>query len=320
MRAMVAIDGSPGAALAVDLVAAMPWRPGSVVRVIRVVPEAADLFDSPLPAIGARAREIEAALVSDAGADVSAVAGRLRSLGLDAEPIVRRGRPAAMIVDEIVTWRPDLIIVGTRGHSAVHRFLLGSVSSEVVDRSPVPVLVARKPGMERVLFAADGSETAAEAITAVQRWPIFAKASIRIVSVARASVAWWPLLAPSADVQLAEGLAQAELATRRRHEEIAQAAHDELWNIGEDVAHEVRIGHPPTELLAAARDSQADLIVLGSHGRTGIARLLLGSVARAVLHHADCSVLIVRRRTESVQIEDERRPLGRLGVATPALV
>lgn len=307
MRAVLGIDGSQGAAIAADLVAAMPWPEGSIVRVIRVVPGRDDLFDSPLPTSASSARRIESALVGDARLDVEIVAARLQQLGLRAEPVILRGRPAEQIVADAETWRPDLIVLGTRRHAALDRFLLGSVSTEVVDHAPVPVLVARKPRMDNVLVATDGSTAADEAITAVRRWPTFSKSAIRVISVAHSSVAWWPVLTPSTGSQVAEGLAQAEAAAVARHREVASGAHAQLWGTGASVDEEVRIGHPATEVVAAAREWPADLIVLGSHGRSAIGRLLLGSVARAVLHHADCSVLIVRRRAEPARIVEGER-------------
>lgn len=307
MRATIAIDGSPAAATAVELLASMPWPEGSVARVVRVVPGRDELFDTPLPVSAARARRVEQVLVGDAQADVDRVAERLRSMGLRVERAILRGRAAAMIVEDSETWRPDLIVVGTRRHTGIDRLLLGSVSTEVVDHAPVPVLVARKTRIDTVIVATDGSDTAEEAVTAVRRWPTFARSAIRVISVAHSPVAWWPVLTPSTGPDVAEGIAQAEAAALSRQREIAHEAHGQLWGTGQRVDEEVRLGHPATEIVAAAAEWPADLIVLGSHGRSPIARLLLGSVARAVLHRADCSVLIVRRRAETVQIVEGER-------------
>jgi nucleotide-binding universal stress UspA family protein len=68
----------------------------------------------------------------------------------------------------------------------------------------------------------------------------------------------------------------------------------QLQTAGRAAEADRREGDAATEILAAASASKADLIVMGTHGRTGIARLVLGSVARNVLQHATCSVLIVR--------------------------
>ncbi|HEY4632549.1 MAG TPA: universal stress protein, partial [Candidatus Limnocylindrales bacterium] len=68
----------------------------------------------------------------------------------------------------------------------------------------------------------------------------------------------------------------------------------ELVAAGLEATAERRDGEPAREILAAAVATGADLIVVGTHGRTGLARLAKGSVAGKVLHHASCSVLIVR--------------------------
>jgi hypothetical protein len=60
-------------------------------------------------------------------------------------------------------------------------------------------------------------------------------------------------------------------------------------------------GSPAPTIVAFAKEWDADLVIMGSHGRTGVARLLLGSVARNVLHHASCSVLVVRRHADPVR-------------------
>ena len=83
-------------------------------------------------------------------------------------------------------------------------------------------------------------------------------------------------------------------ATRKRHEELAREMTAQLQRAGVTAEAERRDGDAATEILAAANASKADLIVMGTHGRTGLKRLVLGSVARNVLQHATCSVLVVR--------------------------
>jgi universal stress protein A len=84
------------------------------------------------------------------------------------------------------------------------------------------------------------------------------------------------------------------VATRHERDELARSMKRQLVAAGLRAEVDAREGDAATEILAAARDAKADLIVMGTHGRTGLARLVLGSVARNVLQHAPCSVLIVR--------------------------
>ena len=70
---------------------------------------------------------------------------------------------------------------------------------------------------------------------------------------------------------------------------------------GFDARPEVRSGPPGPTVVAFAGEGNADLVIMGSHGRTGVTRLLLGSVARHVLHHSSCSVLVVRQHADVVR-------------------
>jgi len=83
-------------------------------------------------------------------------------------------------------------------------------------------------------------------------------------------------------------------ATRLHYDEMAREMAGRLRVAGLAADAERRDGDAATELISAAAACNADLIVLGTHGRTGLARLVIGSVARNVVHHASCSVLIVR--------------------------
>ena len=86
-------------------------------------------------------------------------------------------------------------------------------------------------------------------------------------------------------------------ASRRAHAVLAKEMSNDLRSAGLEAGAERRNGDAATEIIAAAAAATADVIVLGTHGRTGLARLILGSVARDVLHHAPCSVLITRAPT-----------------------
>jgi nucleotide-binding universal stress UspA family protein len=82
-------------------------------------------------------------------------------------------------------------------------------------------------------------------------------------------------------------------------EQLATEAGERIAAPGLSVEATTRKGDPRTEIVDAADEWQADLIVVGSHGRTGLTRLMLGSIAAAVVAHAHCSVEVIRRRTKS---------------------
>ncbi len=300
MRVLLATDRSDSAAVAAEFVRNVPWPKGTSIDAVRVVEAGSpEMAVGVWPQVGLLVpREVSTAAIQEAEDSLVALTTSLRGHGLETSHTVLRGRPA----DELLIWinrhRPDLVIVGNRGVSPFERALLGSVSGELVDGSPVPVLVVRRPTLERVVVAVDGSDTAAEV---VGRRPTLAVSDFgrnAHCQRRRAPAAWWP-----GDIVPGPEAATADRSTTtdaiREHEAIATEAAVALRTAGFRAEPEVLSGSPAHAIVAFASDWDADLVILGSHGRTGLARLLLGSVARNVLHHAGCSVLIVRRQVEA---------------------
>jgi nucleotide-binding universal stress UspA family protein len=117
---------------------------------------------------------------------------------------------------------------------------------------------------------------------------------LRVVSVADIEIPWWSGFPEAGSPEVMPIYVDAANASRKQHDELAREMTAQLQTAGRAAEADRREGDAATEILAAASASKADLIVMGTHGRTGIARLVLGSVARNVLQHATCSVLIVR--------------------------
>jgi nucleotide-binding universal stress UspA family protein len=302
MRVLLATDGSANAAVAAELLEKMRWPLGSSIDVVRVVGYGGvEGSVGPWPLGLPTSPDAEATEVEDAEVALLDEVATLRMLGLNADHAVLRGRPADMLLDWVDRNRPDLVLVGTRGNSELTQAIVGSVSAELVDRSPVPVLVARRPTLERVVVAVDGSDVASEAVATIRRWPFLAATTIRTLSVAPAPAMWWPdeLTASSTDRPAHDHDAAADVLLE--HDTIAAEAAATLGDAGFDAHPEVRSGSPAPTIVAFAKEWDADLVIMGSHGRTGVARLLLGSVARSVLHHAGCSVLVVRRHADPVR-------------------
>ena len=161
----------------------------------------------------------------------------------------------------------------------------------------MPVLVARGRQLKTVVVAWDGSPCAARAASLLRSWPIFAGSAVRVVSVADIRVPWWTGFPVDGSTTSLTIYADAANASRQRHDELAREMTAELQNGGLAAEADRREGDAATEILAAAAAMKADIIVMGTHGRTGLARLVLGSVARNVLQHATCSVLVARDDT-----------------------
>lgn len=142
----------------------------------------------------------------------------------------------------------------------------------------------------KILLAIDGSAPSEHAIDAVGGRPWPEGSALRILSVIQ------PYTPPITEVVLESATVEA-IRTRltREAEELTAAARERLARPGLAIDTAVKEGDPRTVIVDAADEWQADLIIVGSHGRTGVTRLVLGSVAQAVVAHAHCSVEVVRR-------------------------
>jgi nucleotide-binding universal stress UspA family protein len=148
MRIILAVDGSSYSAEAAEAVAARPWPPETVIRVLSAVedvtPPAAELWYGPVESLE-RARQ---EMLTHAEWLTTESAESLRASGLTAETAVRHGDARSIIVDEAKEWDADLIVVGSHGYTGLKRLLLGSVAQSVVSHAPCSVEVVRKKQTE----------------------------------------------------------------------------------------------------------------------------------------------------------------------------
>ena len=294
MRVLLAYDGSPGAAEAIALAEVIAWPTDSVLRVVSVIEPIITPISGPWDRGTAVAPELDAAITAYTRESMREVVERLGAPGRSVEGAVLRGRAASALIDDSRDFRADLVIVGSRGHATIASLLLGSVSSEVVDHASCPVLVARAATLSEVVFATDESPSAQAAEAILSGWPIFDGLPIRVISVADVIHPWTTGIAPTMYGQALDAYAADVRDAKMTHTQAAEDATARLRDAGRIAEAEMRSGDAAGEIIAVADERGADLIVLGSRGRTGLTRLLLGSVARNILSGTAASVLIVR--------------------------
>jgi nucleotide-binding universal stress UspA family protein len=157
----------------------------------------------------------------------------------------------------------------------------------------------------KLLLAIDNSEYSAEAIKEVAKRPWPPKTIVRVISVVE------PVPPPAAELwyDASGSLEQVQKEITKHATELTQKTSESLKRKGLKAESAVREGDARSVIVDEARKWSADLIVLGSHGYTGIKRLLLGSVASSVVSHSPCSVEVVRRK----QTKKRRYELIRVG-------
>ncbi len=311
MRVLLAIDGSASSGVACDLVASLPWPDGSVLRVISVAedPAAALVGLPPVPVAYPDARDPDAEvdeLLRAAAENVAADGRHVQTRRL-------HGRTASVIVEQAADLRAELIVVGSRGLGPLRTMLLGSVSAEVVDHAPCPVLVARADAVTGVLLAVDGSTHSQRAVEHLAGARYLAGQRVEVMSVGptpRSDIrAFAPETATWADVPASAGVPPID-DNRRHVEAVAARAAGDLAGQGYDVRWSVAFGDVAHEIMCATDQLRCNLVVMGSRGLTGLDRIRLGSVARNVLLHSAASVLIVREPVRERVREPRLAPSG----------
>src|SRR5450759_1617575 len=291
MRVLIGYDGSESADQAVTLAAGLAWPAGTECRIVTACGPVLATYQPGMFVDAATLQSIYDAQQQGAERLALAASERIDRPDLSVATEVVFGRPATSILDVADRLAPDLLVVGSRGLGPLTSALLGSVSEELVDHAPCPVLVARGTGLRQVVLANDGSPDALAASTLLLRWPMFHGCEVRVVSVAA-----HPDLHTTTSQPVGTAVQRLAQEAQAPADEIARTTADRLRRAGLDAVTAVRRGDPAVEILAAAGDWPADLIVIGTRGKTGLTRLLHGSVARKVLEHARCSVLVERNR------------------------
>jgi nucleotide-binding universal stress UspA family protein len=292
VRVMIAVDASAGSYAAVQLFRRMAWPPDTTLRLFSVAEPGGWIPPGPdMPVTGGLVGEREVAAYLQ-GQQIALTEGFLDT-GMMVERAVVTGRPGDAIVEEAKRTAADLVVVGARGHGRIASLLLGSVSAEVVDRAPCPVLVARRTSLTRAVLAVDGSPSARAAAHLVASWPAFDGASIRVVTVPEPARSWAASVAPAF---LRRGQPNAG-EVRDPMDEASGIAADAVAGLrraGRHATADIRDGPAAEGVVAASSEFDADLVVIGCRGRNTLSRVLLGSVARDVILASEASVLTVR--------------------------
>jgi nucleotide-binding universal stress UspA family protein len=296
MKIILAIDSSGHAKAMAGEIAARPWPEGTLFCVLHVV----DLFT--LTSGFTYSTRIAATASESAEAAVRSIANILSAAGLEVVTDVIEGYPRTSIVEFASEWDADLIVVGSHGHGALVRFLLGSVAKEVVRAAPCSVEVVRRPnGLPRsesspmkILVATDNSDCSRAAVRSVSERPWPAGSEVKVLSAIDTTP---PTIEPwygALDLITRMEADRAKLARDGVSE-----ANQLLSSAGLAVTPVVIESNPRLAIIDIAREWEAHLIVVGSHGRRGVSRVLLGSVSEAVALGAPCSVEVFREKHSS---------------------
>lgn len=194
--------------------------------------------------------------------------------------------PAQLILDSAESLSADLVVIGVRGRSRLSEMVLGSVSHRVLLHGSRPTLIVRGASrkVQRVLVAIEDRDDADRIATWLTKHPFVDPAELCVLHAvvpigvddpydAMGTSTWW------------EG-------AERYAEELVQSTASKLMTPRYSVSTKVTTGHAASVIEEEAK--AVDLVVITSHGRTGISRFLLGSVSHAVVHHVTCPVLVLR--------------------------
>jgi nucleotide-binding universal stress UspA family protein len=208
--------------------------------------------------------------------------------------VVREGWAPAVLDDEVREAGAGLLVLGAKHHSVLGRWLGGSTVHNVARMLRVPLLVAGAPApaIRRVLVAVDASAAARPTLEAARRFTDLGDAELRAIHVIE-PLPIVPELPPETGARDYERLLEEECLKK-------------IWPlVPPDAERVIRHAAADTGIAAEAKAWQADLVVVGSHGKGWVDRMLLGSITERLLNHLPSALLLVV-------------PAGPTEVATPA--
>lgn len=198
------------------------------------------------------------------------------------------GHPVDVIVETARSAGAHLLMLGARGLGPVKEVVLGSVSHRVQLHAPCSTLIVKAPmpQLQKILFPVEGLEDAEAALHFLALQPFRQPVEVEVFTVWPQPQFSWPLSVGQSDTLELQAIEEA-----REH---MKPITDRLMQMNFACRAHVGIGDPAFAILEQANASHSDLIIMGTHGRGGFSRFLMGSVSHSVIHHTSLPILIVR--------------------------
>lgn len=285
-RILVATDFSDAAEVACRGAARLALGWGAAVEIVHALPPARYAAEVLAGSESELLKQLEqAALIELTRVQKESFSGLEVSLAA-----LQGTSPAMAVVDHAEKSGADLCIVGSHGRTGLSRMLIGSVAEAIVRHAPCDVLCI-PPGVDvealppkRILAPTDFSELAERGLAVAGALARSGPSQLTLVHVLDAMHPAIP----------AAAFAEEKLSRHERHAALSSYRAEHLADLT-DVATEVEVEGSPADAICRLA-ATADLVVLATHGRTGLSRLLIGSVAERVVRHAPCATLVVRAR------------------------
>jgi nucleotide-binding universal stress UspA family protein len=285
MKILAATDGSKHGRWAIEWLAEMPFAAQPVVRVLHVVDVAsvrAPFMIQPVIVGTERYIQSEVKRMETAAKSTKKESeGLLSTLGLHGTVTIGQGGVAATIMKQAQRGI-ELLSIGSRGLDALDRFMLGSISNHAIHHAPCSVRVVKEGPrpVRRVVLGIDGSAASDKAV----------KFLMRYINPTPDGLDCEPVMVTVTHAVPYFKYPEVKEAGRT----LVQHYGSKLAKSGFQVSEALRLGKVADEILTAAKQDKADLIVTGAKGLGAIRRVLLGSVSTRVVQHAHCGVLVVR--------------------------
>jgi nucleotide-binding universal stress UspA family protein len=234
--------------------------------------------------------EVVDALVREGENVVEEGGAVLETLGVDYTTDVIQGNPAPTIAEYAEKYEYDLVVMPTHARHGISRQLLGSVTEKVVRLSEVPVLTARMVTKdeltfpyEHILIPTDGSQSSERAATHGLNLAAAMDATVHILTVIDDNS-----LGPDVRSMLS-GKESEQVATKTIESLVSRAQDLGLKNVVEHIRH----GDPSEQILEFIEENDINAVVMGTTGKSGVDRILLGSVAEKTVRNAPVPVITV---------------------------
>lgn len=278
-KILVAFDGSESSKNALRQAIRLSRTEETKVKALAVMPS----YEGDLEFVGVRKiKEVMRGQADSIIADALEVAkGEGASIDTDTD----RGEAYERIVDAADTENCDLIVMGRRGARRLERMLMGSVTARVIGHSRCDVLVVPRGaslGWGNIVVAVDGSRYGDIAMDRAMDFAVSYGGTVTAVSVVEVNEEFY--------AQSPEAVERMVVNAKSLLEETKKRAAGQ----GVDIETHVREGEPHRWIIELATSTKADVIFMGSHGRTGLRRLLMGSVAEKVIGLSDVPVLVAK--------------------------